>query len=220
MIHGGGWERGSQRDVEEFVPYFTTRSYTVANIGYRLAAEAKAPAAAEDVRNAIEWVRSRARDWGANPSRMLLVGFSAGAHLALLSAVAPPSVIGGPRIHAMGIVSFWGITDVADLVDGNHARDFAQHWLPETADRLELARTMSPISYDMAEVAAVCALHSVHDDVVPFAQSEKMIAKLHKANRPAKLISLSHKGHAAPPGDYPGIFRQLFVALEDLGVMG
>jgi acetyl esterase/lipase len=217
LIHGGGWESGSRDDVVKFIPYFTSsQRYVVANIGYRVAV---APAAAEDVRNAIESVRCRAAEWSADSRRMLLVGFSAGAHLALLSALAPSAVIGGPRSRVSGIVSFWGITDVADLLGGEHARDFARRWLPPQPMQLEFARRLSPINYDVSDAPPLCAVHSVHDNVVPFAHSEGLVMKWEKAKRRAKLIKLSHQGHGAPPEDYPAIFGEVFRFLDGTGGM-
>jgi acetyl esterase/lipase len=214
MVHGGGWTGGSRDDNGGFIPHLTSRGYVVVNIGYRVASEAVAPAAAEDVRNAIECVRSRSVEWGADRSRTLLIGFSAGAHLALLAALAPPGAITGPQARACGIVSFWGITDVADLLEGPHMRDFARQWLPEGAGRLELARRLSPLSYDAAEAPDLCAVHSVRDDVVPFAHSERLVAKFLQAKRRARLIRLSHEGHAPREKDYQAIFAEVFRFLD------
>lgn len=219
LIHGGGWRNGSRADMAPFIRHFTSRSYVVANIGYRLAAEATAPAAAEDVRNAIEWASIRAAEWGADSRRMLLAGFSAGAHLALLAALAPSSAIAGVQCRTRAIMSFWGITDVADLLGNENPRDFARRWLPESPGRLELARRLSPLEYDVASAPALCAVHSLYDNVVPFAHSERLVAKFHNANRPAKLISLSHRSHAAPDTDYPAIFGEAFRFLDGIGVM-
>lgn len=219
LMHGGGWERGSRDDMAPFIARFTSRSYVVANIGYRLAAEAPAPAAVEDVRNAIEWVRLRAAGWGADGRRILLAGFSAGAHLALLAALAPASAFAGPPCRARAIMSFWGITDLADLLGQHNPRDFARRWIPESPARLELARRLSPIEYDVTDAPALCAIHSLYDDVVPFAHSERLVAKFQHANRPAKLIRLSHRGHAAPDNAYPAMFSEAFRFLDGTGVM-
>jgi acetyl esterase/lipase len=219
MIHGGGWESGSRGDVVKFIPAFTSQRYVVANVGYRVSSEAMAPAAAEDARIAIQCARLLSVDWGADSNRMLLVGFSAGAHLALLSALAPPAAIGGPQSRVRGMISFWGITDVTDLLDGDHTRGFARRWIPESPERLELSRRLSPINYDVADAPTLCAVHSVHDNVVPFAHSERLVAKFQNAKRPSKLIELSHHGHAAPMKDYPAIFRRVFRFLNGTGVM-
>lgn len=214
MIHGGGWENGSRNDVAQLIPYFTERQYVVANVDYRLAAEAIAPAAVEDVRNAIEYVRYRASKWGADSQKLILVGFSAGAHLALLSALAPATVVTGPQSHPAAIINFWGITDVMDLLEGANAREFARRWIPVQDGWEDLARKLSPIHYDAEESLTLCAVHSVNDDIVPFHHSEALVAKLRQAKRRAHLIELSHQGHAAPSNDYPSIFSQIFRFME------
>ena len=71
LIHGGGWERGSRSDNLGFIPFFTVQGYAVANIDYQLAADALAPAAAVDVRNAVEFVRIHAAEWNADPEPMM-----------------------------------------------------------------------------------------------------------------------------------------------------
>jgi acetyl esterase/lipase len=218
LIGGGAWRSAPRPDAVGFVPLFTSRGHVVANAGYRVTSEATAPAAAEDVRNAIEAVRYRAACWGADGRGMLLVGFSVGAHLALLSALAPVSALAGPQSRPCAIVSFWGITDVGDLLSGDHARVFVQRWLPESPERPVLARRLSPINYDVSEAPALCAVHSLLDDVVPFSHSERLVAKYLNAGRPAKLIKLTHKGHAAPEKDYPKIFDQVFAFLNGLGI--
>jgi acetyl esterase/lipase len=218
LIGGGGWQNAPKPDAAGFVPMFTSRGDVVANAGYRVASEARAPAAAEDVRNAIEAVRDRAAHWGADSRGMLLVGFSAGAHLALLSALAPTADLAGPQSRPRAIVSFWGVTDLVDVLGGDHARLSAQRWLPESPERPALARKLSPISYDVSDAPALCAVHSVLDDVVPFSHSERLVAKYLKAGRPAKLIKLTHKGHAAPAKDYAWIFNEIFRFLDGLGI--
>jgi acetyl esterase/lipase len=218
LIGGGGWQSPPRADAVGFVPVFTSRGHVVANVGYRVTSEARAPAAAEDVRNAIEAARYRTAQWGADGRGMLLVGFSAGALLALLSALAPTGDLAGPQSQPRAIVSFWGVTDVADLLTGDHANVFAQRWLPESPERVSLARRLSPINYDVSAAPALCAVHSVLDDVVPFSHSERLVAKYRKAGRPAKLIKLHHRGHAAPEKDYPTIFDEIFRFLNGLGI--
>jgi acetyl esterase/lipase len=186
----------------------------VANISYRLAQEARAPAAAEDVRNAIDSIRRRADQWEADAGRMLLVGFSAGAQLALLAALAPSSAIAGPQCRAWALASFWGITDVADLLNGDHPQDFARSWIADRPGQLDLARRLSPINYDVSEAPPLCAVHSVHDDTVPFAHSERLVAKFQQAHRRAKLIKLDHAGHSAPPRKRPAILAEALRFLE------
>ena len=89
-VHGGGW-RNAVTDVYDYLgPWLAARGYAVFAITYRLASEkAKAfPEAVQDVRAAVQFVRTRASEFGIAADRVGLIGDSAGAHLAALVALA------------------------------------------------------------------------------------------------------------------------------------
>src|SRR5262249_24222397 len=78
FIHGGGWIRGSKESViENFCAPFVEHGFVVANIEYRLAKAAIAPAAVEDVLKAAQWFRDHAADYKVNPNQILVSGGSA-----------------------------------------------------------------------------------------------------------------------------------------------
>jgi acetyl esterase/lipase len=92
-VHGGGWRRGSRRVPlprlgAGFYDELAARGFAVAAIDYRLSGEARYPAALEDVRAAIGWVREHAAEYGMDPGRVFAWGDSAGGHLALMAALA------------------------------------------------------------------------------------------------------------------------------------
>jgi len=60
--------------------------YVVANIDYRLAAEAKFPGAVLDCKAVVRWMRANAEDLGVDPDRIAAIGGSAGGHLAAMVA--------------------------------------------------------------------------------------------------------------------------------------
>lgn len=214
LIHGGGWREGSRRDTLSFIPEFLAQGYVVANLEYRLLDEAPAPAAAEDVRyGAAEAIR-KTRDitYGAHPAA--LVGFSAGAHLALVAAMAPTGRIGGPRCDAKALVSFWGITDMVGMALGPNVRDSARRWIGDGPGKKELARDLSPLEYDPPAGTALLAFHSIHDPVVPFAHSERLTARWAAAGKRAELVRLEFPGHAPASEDYEPLLgrTKLFLA--------
>lgn len=106
QIHGGAWQRGGRGDNETFARYLAGRGYVVIAIEYRHAPRWLWPAAMEDVRAAMVWVRANARSFQGDPARIALVGRSAGAHLALLAAYTAQGPI-------RSVVSFYGPTDLA-----------------------------------------------------------------------------------------------------------
>jgi acetyl esterase/lipase/sugar lactone lactonase YvrE len=86
VVHGGGWVKGAKEKFAALSASICRRGYVVANIEYRLAHEAKFPAAACDCNAAASYLRTHAADLGIDPNRIAAVGGSAGGHLTGLVA--------------------------------------------------------------------------------------------------------------------------------------
>ena len=102
VIHGGGWTGGDKRDMLELSEYLASRGYIVANIGYRLAPEWGFPSAQHDVAAAIEYIKNLEYTHNVDPTRIALLGRSAGGQIAMLAAYRTTA----PAIR--GVVSFYG----------------------------------------------------------------------------------------------------------------
>ena len=108
IIHGGGWNAGSKDDAvyRSLMIDYAMKGYVVCNMNYRLIREAPMPACIEDVKAAINWMKSNARTLGIDPQRIGTYGHSAGGHLSLMAGLtadvacaaggAPPTEIGRP----------------------------------------------------------------------------------------------------------------------------
>jgi acetyl esterase/lipase len=82
-FHGGGWVLGDLDSDDPFCRDLCTRSDAiVVSIDYRLAPEAKFPAAIDDARAAVKWVAANARRLGGIPGKLAVGGWSAGASIA------------------------------------------------------------------------------------------------------------------------------------------
>jgi acetyl esterase/lipase len=84
FIHGGGWRQGDKRGLPRFLkePLFEA-GISVVSINYRLTDVAPYPAQVDDCTRAVQFVRSKAKEWNINPERIALMGASAGGHLSL-----------------------------------------------------------------------------------------------------------------------------------------
>jgi len=82
FVHGGAFTRGAKSvdgEIYDNVLYwFARQGFIGVNVEYRLAPGAQYPAGAEDVSLAVEWVAARIQDYGGDPSRLVLMGHSAG----------------------------------------------------------------------------------------------------------------------------------------------
>jgi acetyl esterase/lipase len=88
QLHGGGWRAGSRVAVHGRCRELAQHGFTCLAVEYRLLPGAPWPAPLEDVRAAVSWVAAHAAEWDVDPARLVLQGYSAGAHLALLAATA------------------------------------------------------------------------------------------------------------------------------------
>jgi arylformamidase len=103
-VHGGGWRRGDKANkITDKVNLFTNAGYIFSSINYRLSPvggdpanpdphRVRFPAHPHDVGEAIGWLDRNVGRYGGDPTRIALVGHSAGAHLVSLVATDPTYV--------------------------------------------------------------------------------------------------------------------------------
>ena len=237
LFHGGGWVDGAkERNVLYLLPYLSM-GWTVVNVEYRLARNSLAPAAVEDCRCSLRWLTYHAKDYNIDTSRIVLTGTSAGGHLSLISGMLPAGSVFDRQcptdpstkwnqptelvIKVAAIINWFGIADVADIVEGPNAKHYAMEWLGSKSDRLELAKQLSPVNYVKSGGPPVLTIHGELDDIAPYAGAVKLHAELDKAKVPNKLITLKGRKHG-------GFSREEMIAgyaamrefLTQVGVIG
>jgi acetyl esterase/lipase len=206
LFHGGGWVTGSKDEIALDVLPYLAMGFAVVNVDYRLARVARAPAAVEDARCALRWVVRHAPQYGFDARKLVLVGSSAGAHLALMAALVPPSAgfdrlcPGDEPLRVAAVVNFFGVVDVAELLAPPAPRDFAVGWMGDAPGRAELARRVSPLGYVGKGAPPVFTVHGDADPVVPFDQATKLHAALDRAGVVNQLVPIHGGGH----GDFSG----------------
>lgn len=90
FIHGGGWSIGDKGHGDGTkATYFTGRGYAYASLNYRLVPNATVEQQGADVAAALAYLRANATSLGIDPNRIVIMGHSAGAHLAALVASDP-----------------------------------------------------------------------------------------------------------------------------------
>ena len=108
QLYGGSWRNGEPGDNGAVTQALAAGGFAVFAIDYRHAPEWTWPAQLEDVLAAMRWVIEHAGEYGADPTRMALLGRSAGAQLAMRAsqdAAAPP---------IRSVVTIYGPVDLAD----------------------------------------------------------------------------------------------------------
>lgn len=117
-MHGSAWHY-LDKDVgtRRFFRHLAAQGHVIVDLAYTLAPKAQLEAMVADVKRAIAWVKTHAAELGVNPARVVLMGASAGGHLALLAAYTPND----PRLQpadvtvdtsVRAVVSYYGPTDM------------------------------------------------------------------------------------------------------------
>jgi acetyl esterase/lipase len=211
LFHGGGWVAGQkERNVLQLLPYLSL-GWAVINVEYRMAGNSPAPAAVEDCLCALRWVAYHAKQYSFDTSKIVLTGGSAGGHLALITGMLPSESVFNrqcptadntrwkdgtePRVRVAAIVNWFGITDVAELLDGPNAKHYAIEWFGSMSDRKELAQQLSPLTYVRAGLPPTISVHGDRDDIVPYTQAVRLHAALEKAGVPNQLLTVHGAGH-------------------------
>ncbi len=106
VVHGGSWQSGSRLDMPQLSRYLAARGYAVASLDYGLAPNTLFPGQIQNIRDAASFLRAHARDFSLDPTRIALLGRSAGAQI-VLAAAADAAVPG-----LKGVISFYGPNDL------------------------------------------------------------------------------------------------------------
>jgi acetyl esterase/lipase len=200
-IHGGGWVGGAKETSWlALLPYLET-GWSVVNVEYRLARVSLAPSAVEDCRCALRWVTRNAKQYNFDTNKVVVTGHSAGGHLSLTTGMLPASAglerqcPGGEELKVAAIVNWFGITDVADLLDGANMKEYAVAWLGSMTNREEVARRVSPLTYVRAGLPPIITIHGDADPTVPYSHAVRLQAALNKASVPNQLVTIPGGKH-------------------------
>lgn len=196
VIPGGRWQAADRRTSWPLNQHLTLRGYTVAAIEYRVAPLHKFPAAAEDVRSAVHYLKENAAEFGLDSSRIVLLGRSSGAQLALVVGYESKD----PSIR--GVVSLYGPTDLVAaynqptpprLLD---VKDTLEKYLEGNPTAAEINyRHASPVNFVGSRTPPTLLVHGSKDNMVRPEQSQRLAARLRAASVEHFLLLLPWATH-------------------------
>jgi acetyl esterase/lipase len=226
-IHGGGFRMGDKDMLDApILDALLAKGIAVASIDYRLSGEARFPAAIEDAKAAVRFLRTNAATYRLKPDKFLVFGQSAGGNLASLigttgnAKVFDNPALGNPGVSSdvVAVIDWFGPSDFA-LLD-QHARqqgcppDHGEADSPESAylgaaigtvpDKVKAA---NPITYVDADDPPFLLQKGSKDCLVPIGQSRVLEQALKNSGVPIALEILEGAGH----GDM-GLSQPLFLS--------
>lgn len=184
-IHGGSWRSGNRSDLPALNYYLAARGYVVATPSYRFAPEFPHPAASQDIDAAISFLKANATRLGIDSTKIVLLGRSAGAQLALMTAYTrSDSAI-------KGVVSLYGPTDQkwgwdnpADPRVYNSTETLRAFLHGDPATVPDAYRTSSPLNFVGPKTPPTLIIHGTLDPLVSVRQSARLDSALRVALRP------------------------------------
>jgi len=209
VIHGGSWRSGDSRQLAPLNSYLAGRGYAVASINYRLTPRWRFPAANEDVVAAFKFLKTHADSLHLDPQRFVLLGRSAGGHLALLAGYT----LHDPAIR--GVISFYGPTDLHwsyahpgnPLVIDTH--DILQAFLGGSPQEIStIYDAASPLRFVNSTTPPTLLIHGGRDELVSIRHSERLAESLAQKQVPYFFLRLPWATHGAD-FNFSGPFGQM-----------
>ena len=183
VIHGGSWSGGVRNDFPQWNEWFAENGFTVFDIDYTLAPQPNYLSAVGDVKSAIRWVKKHAQEFEISPDRIVLLGRSAGGHLALIGGYSanhsrlPPTFTDNEKDeNVRAVISIyspinliWAYDNRANqyVIDGpatlSNFLGGSPHHSTEFRDRFLLA---SPLTHISAQTPPTLLIHGGKDQLV------------------------------------------------------
>jgi acetyl esterase/lipase len=170
FFYGGGWESGDRGPYRFVAESLTRHGYVVVIPDYRVYPEVRFPVFIEDAAQAMRWARDNAAQFGGDPSRLFLMGHSAGAHIAAMVAL-DARYLANAGIERRALKGFIGLAGPYDF-------------LPLTTEKLktilaapDMAQTQ-PITFADEGAPPMLLLHGLDDTTVLPRNSVNLAARL------------------------------------------
>jgi acetyl esterase/lipase len=195
MVPGGGWTSADRAGLRPLATSLADAGAVVVNATYRVAPAATFPEPVADVVCAADFGAARSVRAGITPTRVVLLGHSAGAHLGALASLAPARFRAGcpwPPRDVDGFVGLAGpygpelLATVAEPLFGTDPGADPERWREGTPGTWVGERGSKP---------AVLLVHGERDDVVPASQSRSLADALTHAGHPVELDLVSDADH-------------------------
>lgn len=215
LIHGGWWSSGDKKYMTEISRSYAEQGYVVFNINYRLSTDASWPAQRTDTLDAIATARRHAALWSFDPNNYVIVGFSAGGHLA-----------GAAGTYKNGLPGLRGVVGISPVIspltaytEGTDTFDLEKRKLRESAIKLaggceptgKCARVWASMEVPWHASRGDAPMLVVHsdDEFVSAEHGKQLKEHLRQVGVPVTIVSEPGIEHSAPLYRLPGVAERV-----------
>src|SRR5215831_2959076 len=204
LVHGGGFRAGTKESYIPLAIKLAERGYVAATANYRLSPRNQFPAAVQDAKAAVRFLRANAVKFNLDANHIGALGGSAGGHLVLmlgLTAGVEEFEGSGPNRDQSSavqcVVDDYGPTDFTQSYSKSvDAAEVLPKFLGGDLDHERLIHMRaSPLNWITPNAAPTLAIHGTADTYVAYEQSLWIIERLVAAGVPAELETISGAGH-------------------------
>jgi arylformamidase len=195
MVHGGYWSRGDKNGegiVRRKVARWLPQGWVFVSTNYRLSPQANPLVQAEDVAHALAFAQANAAAWGADASKFVLMGHSAGAHLVSLLAVKPAIAFDLGAKPWLGTIALDSAAfDVVSILRSTTHPRFFDEVFGSDPGMWEAASPFQQLSAQSTPIFAVCSTQRRDQ---PCLQAEAFAAKARSLRLRVEVLpqDLSH----------------------------
>src|SRR5579871_954337 len=206
VLPGGAYlHLAANLEGRQVADWFTARGFRAFILSYRLPGNGYLlPVPLIDARRAVQTVRARARDYRINPNRIVVIGFSAGGHLAALSGTQfipgdPNAADPIERVSSRPDYLVLGYPWIGAISSDTSHLSYCK--LFNVMDQCEALRTAySPDLFVTAKTPPTFWYHTADDQTVPVEQGLRFYEALIKAGVPAEGHIFPHGAHGSGMG--------------------
>ncbi|MGR6914754.1 alpha/beta hydrolase [[Actinomadura] parvosata] len=215
LIHGGWWSSGDKKYMKEITRGYAELGYTVFNLNYRLSGDAAWPAQRTDALTAIATARKHADRYAFDPNNYVLVGFSAGGHIAAAVGTYGDGIGGLKGVVGLSPI----ISPLRAYADGEKTTDANKRRLRSAAIKLaggcppkgkcsRVWASMEVAWHASRKDAPMLTIHS-ENEFVPPVQSELLKQMLGQVGVQVSVFTQPGTNHSSPLYREPGVAERV-----------
>lgn len=226
FLHGGGYYMSDKSNEERYIQPYLKKGMNVVNVNYRL--KRGIPLATEDLTYVLNFLKDNNATYHLNLQKIILTGFSAGAHIASLVGASANNITNFKKldkgIRISGVINFSGPVDGLDVVEDvfmnnkipimkniGNALFVGDGYAPK-----DTVAKYNPITYFDKNDPPFFLWHGAKDDQVPASTFVKFVALLNENKKKNEVIFLPDGLHSPNAGELEDAYKKIFIFLDKL----